>query len=389
VLAYLPEMRRLLVTEYRSTGYEVKTLDLERGSWQSVGTGTSAEVPVVRVSDAGAVVALQAPGSLSIWTSAGDAFEQVVRAQVPEGFFIQDKFMRRYRLNGSEHLFVAGVGHFARSAAGWVSAELPGGVGPELEWIATSSSGSLLCALGKDGGAWITGGTRTVSLAAQGSNRCGFSPDGSRVFFNASYNEGELRVYQTEGGLQAIFPNLQLHESRAGFAYGSNGPAGNELVRLNWQTLELEVLLGREQLPAGWCAVELQSATSEYPEGYFDNSVRSEVWPLEAALIVEQQCGCIDSRCSGVYVLPLDGSAPRPLFEPREWAGFLDIATLADGSALIAGQEKAVGFGAQSSDRLLRIAPNGDVTELGPFPDLPAPLHAPLGFKANERYLQP
>jgi hypothetical protein len=247
-----------------------------------------------------------------------------------------------------------------------------------------------MCAAAKDGSAWITDGTRTVALAPQLINRCGFSPDGFRVFFfNAWYNETALSVYDTSGEMLATFPNLQLHESRAGFAYGSNGSAGNELVRLNWQTLELEVLLGREQLPAGWCAVELRSATSEDPEGYLDNSVRSEVWPLEAALIVEQQCSCIDSRCSGVYVLPLDGSAPRPLFEPRDWQGFLNIAVLADGSGLIAQQEKAVGFGAQSSDRLLRIAPNGDVTELGPFPDLPTPLHAPLGFKANERYIQP
>jgi hypothetical protein len=275
--------------------------------------------------------------------------------------------VQRYLLGGTERmLVVAGgspvreLGNFQRRESGWMPAPplVPSGV--DLAYVEVS--GARACVIGVDESVWIVEGSLEAQLDVPFPVRhCAFSPDASLVAFSGQYGQYQLRITDLLGAPLADFDRLNLQANHAGFAYGTDGP---NLVRLAWSTLELEVLPS----PA-WCR-------DEAGEGEL---VFHAVSIVGTAALVEASCPTIDSHFSGVYLLQLeDGAAPRPLLEPRAW-DILQIARLADGSALISQLPYGDGDLPDGGDRFLRVSSDGTVQELGPFSDMPVPLHAPVG----------
>ena len=104
-----------------------------------------------------------------------------------------------------------------------------------------------------------------------------------------------------------------------------------------------------------------------------------------AAALVEQHCCCTDCHSSGVYLLQLSpGASPRPVLAPTEWQ-ILQISHLSDDSAMIARGWRTSTSEFEGGHRLLRVSREGSVNEVGPFPDLPTPLHAPVAVWVGER----
>jgi hypothetical protein len=307
-------------------------------------------------------------------TAAVDAeFETVAELQLEPDQYWGD--VQRYRFGAADRIFLAGstynptlqVGHYERTANGWRPVESPLPAGKPLSWVAASSDGTRLCALSDDQSAWlITGDSVTEFQLPLPSARCSFSPDGSRAVFTKWSGIGTFVVTDLNGAPLATFERLYLEAQREPFSYGTDGKS---LVRLDWRSLELDVL----PTPA-WCSTR---------EGY-DTGVAQRVQLLESVAVVEGYCSCIDCHNSGVYLLPLaEGAAAEPLISPRGWE-ILQIGRLTDGSALIAQHPWLPGTTFPTEgDRFLRVSPDGLVSEVGPFAGLPLPLHAPLGAAAR------
>jgi hypothetical protein len=192
-------------------------------------------------------------------------------------------------------------------------------------------------------------------------DRCGFSPDGSFATFMGRLGRYELRVTDLDGAAIADFDLLYLQADLDHYSYGTDR---KHLVRLDWNTLQLEILPS----PA-WCV-----------SGGNDSTVWHDVHLIGSSgtAVVEQRCACTDCHISGVYVLQFSpGAAPQTVIAPTEWQ-ILQISVFPDDSALIAKSWRTGAAKFEGGDRFLRVARDGSVTELGPFPDLPSPLHAPV-----------
>ena len=316
-----------------------------------------------------------AQGGVATVTAAVDAgFETVADAQLASDQYASELHVQRYRFGDAKRIFIAGgniqpppqVGHYERAASGWQPVESPLPSGKPLHWVAPSSDGTRLCAVNGDASGWlITAGTVIEFALPFVSARCRFSPDGSRAVFTEWSGFGKLVVTDTTGVPLATFDRIFLEAHREPFSHGSNGES---LVRLDWRSLELEVLPS----PV-WCRGLEENNTG----------VGHRVRLLESVAVVENNCGCTDCHLSGVYLLPLaEGAAAEPLISPREW-DILQVARLADGSALIAQHPHVPDKPLPTAgDRFLRVSTDGLVTELGPFAGLSLPLHAPVGASA-------
>jgi hypothetical protein len=201
------------------------------------------------------------------------------------------------------------------------------------------------------------------------ARQCKFSAGGSRVWFS-EYEAalGKVWIADRNGASVAEFDNFAIQASHGGFAYGTNRKS---LLRLDRSSLELEALPS----PA-WCKDYSGDGLG------LDSGDYHQVHLVGSAAVVESYCPCIDCHLSGVYVLPLSGAEPaQRLIEPAEW-DILQLAALADGSLVIAQsryQPNGVSQLPPGADRFLRFTPDGQMTELGPFPGLPTPVHAPAG----------
>jgi hypothetical protein len=362
---------RLIVASRSTSAASVRWLDLATGEWTALPLRGTASL---HDTEYGAVILSRetAPeGVVTVMAAVDAEFETVAELQPEQG--VGD--VMRYRFGAADRIFLAGstydsapqVGHYERTASGWRPVESPIPSGTPLSWVAASSDGTRLCALSDDQSAWlITADSATEFGLPLPSARCSFSPDGSRAVFTRWSGIGTFVVTDLNGAPLATFERLFLEAHRAPFSYGSSG---KNLVRLDWGSLELEVLPS----PV-WCRGNED----------FNTGVAHRVQLLESVAVVEGSCSCVDCHHSGVYLLPLnDGATAEPLILPREWE-ILQIGRLTDGSALIAQHPWLPGTTFPSEgDRFLRVSPDGQVTELGPFAGLPLPLHAPIGVAAR------
>jgi hypothetical protein len=280
------------------------------------------------------------------------------------------RYAYSYGFGDGEHLLLGGIGQFTRRDGVWQPLPSPLPSRAELLWATFSPDAMRLCAVAVDGSGWLVdaSGARAVPLPFP-SDHCRFSPDASLAAFTGRPGRNELRLTDLNGTAVADFDSVYL---QVDFDDSSYGTSGKNLVRLNWYTLELVTLPS----PPHWCESRGEDAT-----------VWHDVQTLisSSTLVVEQHCACTDCHASGVYLLQLSlGASPQPLLSPTEWQ-VLQISPLHDTSVLIARSWRSGTTEFEGGDRLLRVSPDGSVHEIGPFPALPTPLHAPLAAPLRSR----
>jgi hypothetical protein len=366
---------RLTVSSLQASGSRLRWLDLKTGIWNSL--GPAARESRLFDSEYGTTI-LSSDGTIATILAAGDkGFEPVgeLTLEGPDSLLSHLSSMRvqRFFLDGVQHLLIAGdgtalaqLGHFEHGARGWQPAAplLPGG--GNVIWVSVSSEGTPLCAIAADQSSWLLSRDGALQLDAPlPAGRCGFSSVADRVWFSGFYYTSQVWVADHAGTRLTEIDNFVPQANAGHFAYGTRD---GRLQRLDWNTLELQPLT----TPA-WCR----------SEAGVDTGVSHRVQIVGSVALVENSCRCGDCHFSGVYLLPLaEGASAQPLVEPTEWQ-ILQIARLADGSAAIAQHWlqpvlNQVGI-PSGGDRFLRVAPDGDVSELGPFPGMLQPLHGPVG----------
>jgi hypothetical protein len=334
-------------------------------------------------------VLLSLDGAVLSVLSAGEEpeFETIAHVEFDaERMSLSAVRVQRHVVMGTEHLLVVYGGdgsplrtlaELERAGSAWQPASPLMPTGADTAFVEVFELGSRACVVGVDGSAAIIERLSEVQSRVRveppfAVELCAFSPDGSRVAFSGRRGQGGLRTLRVTnlGGLVlADFDGVYLQTNHGDFAYGTDGP---NLIRFNWMSFALETLPS----PRGWCeAPLLQSDRNETGQG---GVIFHRVSIVGAAALVEAACRTIDSRYSGVYLLPLeDGAVPRALLEPTFW-DILQIGVLADGSALIAHLPSSADAVPDAGDRFLQVSLDGNVQELGPFSDVPVPLHAPV-----------
>ncbi|MEY2934008.1 MAG: hypothetical protein RL033_4757, partial [Pseudomonadota bacterium] len=236
---------RVIVSHVEESSRPVRWLDLKSGRWTTLDlTGSSS----LRDTERGALILSTDGDTLTVTAAVGTQFETVARLALPADTFATDMKALRYSFAGTERVLLGRLGQFERSDSGWQQLPSPIPASGEPNWITPSPDGAQLCVVGEDGSAWLVDGSAAIALDLSfTSDRCSFSPNGSLAAFTGVPGRYNLHLADLHGASVADFDYLYLQQNRAGFAYGTNGP---QLVRLNWQSLELETLPSPTWCPA-------------------------------------------------------------------------------------------------------------------------------------------
>jgi hypothetical protein len=346
--------RRLIASIRERSGGSVRWLEPGIGNWTTLDLAGD---HTLRNTALGPVILSTNGDETTVSAPLGADFQTVARVVLPPETTARTLRVSRYFFDRSERLVLGGIGQFVRGPGAWQS--LPSRV--ELLWAATSPDVSRFCAIAAGGSGWLvdSSGAHAVQLPFPGDH-CSFSPGGAFATFTGQPGRNELRVTDLEGTAVADFGSLYLQVDLDHYSYGTTG---KNLVRLDWDTLEVATMPS----PSDWCTSRGQ-----------DTTVWHDVQLIGSALIVEQQCACADCHSSGVYLLQFSPDAsPQPIVAPREWR-ILQISVYPEALALIARSWQSGASEFEGGDHLLSVSSDGTVTEIGPFADVPGPLHAPV-----------
>jgi hypothetical protein len=350
------ETQRLFVGLEARSGYEARALDLSSGTWSTLGTSVSR--PLIVQAELGLIIVLPGADSTKILSQVNGVFEVALAGPVSP-YSIYESDIIRYNLGAGERIYIPGVIHVERTATGYVPVELPPGVPQDLDWFRASPSGTHACAKGNDGTAWLLDGTRAIQLDLPSPlGGCLFASRGGRLLFNSGYaGQSTGWVFDLQGNVLASFNNLDLQIDQSAIGYGS---VGHSVVEVDWSSLSLHTLLN-------------PGADAGYQAG------AARLWLMGESLLVEQDMGCMDCHASSLDMLTIAGGTITPVLDFHGW-DFMQVAILADGTALIARASALGSTHTLSPDRLLRVDALGGVTDVGPFPGLVSDLHAPIAL---------
>ena len=350
------DTQRLFVGLEVRSGYEARALDFSSGTWSTLGTSVSR--PVIVQAELGLIIVLPGADSTKILSQVNGVFEVALAGPVSP-YSIYESDIHRYALGAGERIYIPGVIHVERTATGYVPVELPPGVPADLGWFRGSPSGTHACAAARDGTAWLLDGTHTIKLDLPSPlGGCQFVERGDRLLFGSGYSGQSTKwVLDLRGNVLASFNNLDLQIDQSAIGYGS---VGHSVVEVDWSTLSLHTLLSL-------------GVDAGYQAG------RARLWLMGESLLVEQDMGCIDCHASSLDVLTIAGETVKSVLDFHGW-DFMQVAILADGTALVARSSALGSTEALSPDRLLRFNSRGGVTDVGPFPGLVSDLHAPIAL---------
>lgn len=333
-------------------GFEVRSLDFETGVVSLVTSSTA--MPIVKQTRRGLILVTFDEAKGTYWLDWKGTFELAHEGNL--GTDLEPSSLHRYAFDGEERFFDEGTVHLKRGGQGYLPVAFPKPV-PATARAFDASSSRHLCVAGPDQSAWLIGPDGPLALnLSEPLGSCRFGSEGDLVLFSSGFSDDSTTtIFDLSGTVLGSFDNLWLQVDDAETGYAS---VSTDVVRIDWSSLELTSMgFDDEPVPAG---VEAFVQLSQ----------------LAGALLVERHAGCDDCHLSSAWVLPLDGSSPTRVVDEHEWL-FMQTTLLADGSAAITSSPSNA---ASPNDHLLIVDGDGETRSLGPFDDVPLPLHAPVGL---------
>jgi len=353
-VAFDAEREQLWVGVAQGDHHDVQRLDLATGRWETL--ATSDDVPLIAITNLGPVVVTTSGSRTTIAAFLEDQLvEAFSGADVPR---LTANDLRPYTFDGHERLYVAGVAHVALDGERFAPTSFPDGFPDTPLAFDVAPDGARACATvsASEGGdtpgrVWMLDGAgeHDFPVPSSGELTCTFTRRGQVVVVQARFPERRTTfLLDLNGDVLTDLADAEFRYSDDAYGYFT---VHTDVYRIEWETLRVTTLV---------------------QFGDDADLAESELWYLDGGLLVERHTGCIDCHSSGLWWVALDGTVSTELLAARE-RSLLQVAILDDGTALVAHSDN-------DEDTLLRVHPEGEVTELGPFDGIDTLPHAPVAL---------